>query len=379
MVELDNLPEQARERIEHIGRADLAVVVLGTGTQAGLDPILTQIRESLAAFPEHPRTVVIHGISDAVPPPEDSDLQVVVQSPLTPTTAMGVGENLGVRACAFITPEFGGLADLIRPVLDLNFDVVTPYYEHHKFEGLINSSIVAPFTCALYGRRLQHPMGPDFALSARALLHRTCHPVDAIVNGLEICQARVGPRTYPPTDWTNLSSLLAQVLDPLFLEAERYAFFWQRIRGSQAVPEFGERVPISQETGAVEVRGLIESFQLGYRNLQEVWRTVLPPAILFELGKLARMAPDQFRMTDQVWVRIIYDFVMGHHLRTIHRDHLLRALTPLYLAWVASYALEMETVAQEAQEHRLEQLAMAYEMAKPYLLSQWRWPDRFNP
>jgi hypothetical protein len=379
MVELDNIPQQAHESIEPIGKADLAVAILGTSGQAGLGPLLTRVRKSLSAFPTPPRTVVIHGISESDPASVDPDLLQVVQSPLTQATAMGVGENLGVRVCAFISPEFDGLAALIRPVLELGFDVVTPCYDHHKFEGLINSSIVAPLTCALYGRRLQHPLGPDFALSARALERHNNRPVDAIVGGLEICQAHVGPRIYPPTDWTNLSSLLAQVLDPLFLEAERYASFWQRIHRSQTVPEFGERLPIDEQTGAVEVSGLIESFQLGYRNLQDVWRTVLPPATLLELGKIARLAPDQFRMSDQVWARIVYDFVMGFHLRTIHRDHLLRALTPLYLAWVASYALEMEAGGQGAQEQRLEQLAMAYEMGKPYLLSQWRWPDRFNP
>ena len=30
-------------------------------------------------------------------------------------------------------------------------------------------------------------------------------------------------------------------------------------------------------------------------------------------------------------------------------------------------------------EQILERLAVAYESAKPYLVSRWRWPDRFNP
>jgi hypothetical protein len=84
-------------------------------------------------------------------------------------------------------------------------------------------------------------------------------------------------------------------------------------------------------------------------------------------------------MPDEFWVRIIYDFALGHRLRTISRDHLLRAMTPLYLAWVASYALELETAGAAAVAQRLEQLSVAYETAKPYFLSRWRWPDRFNP
>jgi hypothetical protein len=30
-------------------------------------------------------------------------------------------------------------------------------------------------------------------------------------------------------------------------------------------------------------------------------------------------------------------------------------------------------------EDRLEQLCLQFEAEKPYLISRWRWPDRFNP
>jgi hypothetical protein len=118
---------------------------------------------------------------------------------------------------------------------------------------------------------------------------------------------------------------------------------------------------------------------LGARDLIEIWRLVLPTATLFELGKLSRLAAERFRIPDELWVRIVYDFALGHRLRTISRDHLLGAMTPLYLGWVASYALESESSSAVNVEQRLEQLALAYEAAKPYLVSRWRWPDRFNP
>jgi hypothetical protein len=54
-------------------------------------------------------------------------------------------------------------------------------------------------------------------------------------------------------------------------------------------------------------------------------------------------------------------------------------MTPLYLAWVASYALETKDASITDFQNRLERLALAYESQKPYLLSRWRWPDRFNP
>ena len=58
---------------------------------------------------------------------------------------------------------------------------------------------------------------------------------------------------------------------------------------------------------------------------------------------------------------------------------MLRALTPLYLGWSASYAIEVETLGGAMVQRRLERLCTAYENRKPYLVSRWRWPDRFNP
>jgi hypothetical protein len=124
---------------------------------------------------------------------------------------------------------------------------------------------------------------------------------------------------------------------------------------------------------------MIESFQLGTQNLQDVWGVVLPPTTLLELRKLSRLPREQFRMPDDLWVRIVYDFALGHRLRNISRDHLLRSITPLYLGWIASYALEMERAGPDEVETRIEVLSRAYEANKSYLVSRWRWPDRFNP
>jgi hypothetical protein len=201
----------------------------------------------------------------------------------------------------------------------------------------------------------------------------------ALCDNLQICEVHVGARVYPPTDWMNISSLVAQVLGPIFLDMERNAACWQKMRTSVPVSSFGEPVLVSQDTGTVDVTRMVESFQLGIRDLQEIWGLVLPPSTLFELRKLSRMSLEQFRMPDELWVRIVYDFALAHRLRTINRDHLLKSVTPLYLAWVASYAHDVETAVAAALEQRLEQLCCAYESGKAYLVSRWRWPDRFNP
>jgi hypothetical protein len=146
------------------------------------------------------------------------------------------------------------------------------------------------------------------------------------------------------------------------------------------VPTFG--APGIREDDAIapaELQRMIETFQLGYRNLAEIWGVALTPATLVGLKRLTNLGLSQFRMADDLWVRVVYDFALAHRQRAINREHLLRAMTPLYLAWVASYALETKDASITDFQNRLERLALAYESQKPYLLSRWRWPDRFNP
>jgi hypothetical protein len=308
-------------------------------------------------------------------------------------------ERLGARACCVVaskletaTPRW--VCQLAQPLLEGDVDLVVPQYARHKFEGLLNSSIISPLTRCLYGKRICNPMGPDLGVSQRLFqrmlgIERTAraggvHPLAslapaALCDNLKVCELHVGARIYPPIDWTNISSLIAQVLGPIFLDMERNVTCWQRIRGSVPVPAIGDPIFVSQDTGNVDISRMVESFRLGNRELQEIWGLVLPPATLFELRKLLRLPLEQFHMPDELWVRIIYDFALAHHLRTISRDHLLKSMTPLYLGWVASYARGLQTVGVPALEQRLERLSLAYESGKPYLVSRWRWPDRFSP
>ncbi len=417
-MEVDSIPQQTQEKIAQIDSADFVVGILADLDQDGV----MMLGEGLRTLPGSPRIVVLQ--SDPVgnaamansqtaegntslsllpwsvsgPDPLGAPLQrisIACQSLFAAT------EKLGARACCLVASELESVTprwvcQLVHPLLESDFDLVVPYYAPRKLQGLLNSSIVYPLTRCLYGKRIHNPLGPDVGVSRRLAqkilgTNRNAkagpsqtHPLAslapvAVCDNLQICQVHVEARLYPPTDWINMSSLVAQVLGPIFLEMERSAACWQRMRGSVSVLARGEHLSLSQEAGTLDMNRMVETFQLGVRDLQEIWGLVLPPATLFELRKLSRLAPEQLNMPDELWARIVYDFALAHRLRTINRDHLLRSMTPLYLAWVVSYARELETAGAATVEQRIERLSLAYEAAKPYLISRWRWPDRFNP
>jgi hypothetical protein len=438
-VELDTLSQPDLEQIERIGNADVVVGVLdleppeeGTTavgmTREALTGLSTPLRAMVvcghpgnngthvlataapeSASPEGPQPDIrkdeqsLTVFSCGLPPPgQAKTTQQSISSAYR--SVFAVGGKLGVRACGVIASRPQAetrdwIYRLIQPVVDLGFDLVAPCYTRQKMEGLLNRSVLSPLHGALYGERLQNPMGPDFGLSGKLLqkilrqdAFRRGTEVNTLASiasaaasgGFQVCESHLGHRTQRPTDWGNLSSLLAEVLGATFLEVEARATQWQSIRGSKIVPRFGVSEPPPPDTSALQehsadIHGMVESFHLGTQNLNDIWGLILPPATLLELRRLSRLPEDQFRLPDHLWARIVYDFALGHRLRIISRDHLLRSITPLYLGWIASYTLEMQTAGPGEVDSRIERLSKAYEDNKSYLVSRWRWPDRFNP
>jgi hypothetical protein len=420
MAELSTIPEQTKQQIEQIGTVDLVIGLVDQNASEDIAAIAETTRQGLARLSKSARAALLHrdtgsnraAAAASQPVLENESLRLVSYSLPVPDPSAtlvesisgsyrgiaDVSQRLGARGCIVLASNSESLTSewiygLAQPVLEREIDLVAPCYTPHKFEGLLNSAILYPSTRALYGKRILNPLGPDFGFSSRLFQVLLVDPAkarsagrrlpliapEAIVRGLKICQTHLGRRTYPPIDWKNLDSILAEVLDPLFLGIERDAAFWQHIRSSEPVPTYGDPLPPIEESIAVDTRRLLEPFKLGFRNLQEIWGLVLPPTALLELKKADRLPPEQFRIPDELWIHIVYDFALAYHLRTIARDHLLRALTPLYLGWTASYAIEVEGLGGAAVQRRLERLCTAYENGKPYLVSRWRWPDRFNP
>jgi glucosylglycerate synthase len=410
MAELEALSPEIGDRLATLGGAEVVFVMPTLATSNGLSEAAAKIRLALEGLAPLAKTVLVHP-DGAMRDPSLGGGLVLLPFPVAPIHQFPApGDNvaeayraifqassgLGARACVVVGSDPATIAPdafrrLVQPIVEQSFDLVTPLYLRRRFEALLLSGVVAPAMRALYGKRIRFPIASDFAVSARLIERHLQFPVvgregaavwlvsDAVTSGFQVAQAQLGIPTPAQKDPPEASAALAQLLGPLFLDMDRNATHWQKVRGSQSTPIFGTAGATVDEPAAVDVSRMVETFCLGYRNLRDVWSAVLPPATLLELKRLTALAPAAFRLPDELWARIVYDFALAHRQRTMNRDHLLKAMTPTYLAWVASYANEVGTAAATAVEYRLERLGAAYEAQKPYLMSRWRWPDRFNP
>lgn len=295
-----------------------------------------------------------------------------------------------------LTPSI--LKELSDPVLARSADLVIATYPHPPFDALLNTGILAPLTRALYGKRIHFPLAPDFALSPRmaARLAVSTHSRSGtaatvlwpgtVAAGIDatVVEVNLGIQLPIPVMDMELREVVAQLVGAVFAEMETHAPLWQRIRATTAahvLPQTlaAQPAPPAPAAGTIDTAPMIQSFLLASRNLQDVWGLVLPPVTLLDLKRITLMPVERFRLPDELWVRIVYDFALAYRLRTINRTHLLGALTPLYLGWVASFIRESTTESAVQTPGHAERLARAFEEGKPYLVRRWRWPDRFNP
>lgn len=381
------------------------VVLLVAMTPEQLKGVLGNLA---AAFPaEGPLVASTEALVGEIPPDSYPSLRFVAapatNAAWTLTAAEFVNayrllEENEARAVLVLGSESGSLGEfalrgLANSVLTTPTDLAVSRYDLPQRAGLVNSGILYPLTRALFASRVRYPLAPDLGLSlrmaewlARAGQRFTAikqgetplWPVnEATVAGFTVDQFDVGPRLQPQSAGPDLNTIFPLLTGALFSDIDAKAAFWQRYR--PLLPA-SEPLPMPQEQSsdaAAEIGPMLQAFRLAYTNLQEIWSLVLPPHSLLGLKRLAATDAAAFRMSDNLWARIVYDFLLAHRLHTINRGHLLGALIPLYLAWVASHINITSTGA--TTEAHIEAVAAAFEAEKTYLVSRWRWPDRFNP
>jgi hypothetical protein len=344
-----------------------------------------------------------------VDPPDHTPLKVVTYTPAVPPTSswtLNAADYInsyelvrtnGAKAILVLGAEAqslhpAALRKLADEAMSNACDLVVPRYALPARAGLVNSAILYPISRALFGAAPRFPLAIDLCLTSRmaerlAMIAQrltAANQADGLVwpvseaatAGYRIGQIEAGSRTLPPPPVSDLNAVLALVTGSLFADVDAKAAFWQRARVAQVTPSTSSSSP-SADASQTEIQSMIDGFRLAYGNLLEIWSLVLPPQSLLGLKRLSVMPAESFSMPDSLWARVVYDFLLAYRLRTLSRSHLLGALTPLYLAWVASYLTGVD--AGKDPEVRIEAVANAFEADKPYLVSRWRWPDRFNP
>jgi hypothetical protein len=185
----------------------------------------------------------------------------------------------------------------------------------------------------------------------------------------------LGAKIHNPKDPSaDLSDMLMQVVGALFASMEQHDPLWSERAGSQPVRLFGFPYEVGVEPVHVNVERMISHFRQGLTDLEPIWRTILTEDTFERLLALNDGPLTECRIPDELWVHVVYDAATAYHQRLMPREHLLKALTPLYLGRTASFVLTTQGLTSTEAEQKIEGLCHAFEQLKPYLIERWHPP-----
>jgi glucosylglycerate synthase len=311
-------------------------------------------------------------------------------STLALRTILAAAELLRAKACVVISPESSNIegewiSRLLRPIRNDGYDLVTPLYRRHKFEGLLITNLLYPMTRALYGLRIREPYTQEFGFSGQLggdfLLQNVWDDgtgielrltLAAITGQRRTCQAFLGNKLHVERHAADLVPALRQTVAPMFTMLESTFPAWSGVNGSEAIPTIGPDHDMMLEPLRVNRKRLRQMFTTGVAELESVFQSILSASTLAELQRIARLDEGEFYYSAELWVKTVYEFAASYQKSVISRDHIVQALAPLFRGRVFTFLTENRNGSADDVENNIESLCLEFERLKPYLLEMWK-------
>ena len=410
------LREYVLQRIAEIGGADLLIGIPAYNSEETIVGVMSAAYAGLERHYGGARSVLF--VSDGGSLDYTRELAQKTKSPKVPKivaiyrglsgkgTALRAvfqaAERLGVRGCAVFdsdlrrrTPEW--VAALLDPVLDHDYDFVSPFYVRHKYDATITNHIAYAMTRALYGKRVRQPIGGDFAFSRRLIeffTHADVWDSDvakfgvdiwattvALNEGFKVCEAHLGAKIHDPKDpVAHLGPMFRQVVGTLFGMMPRYEAVWRSVHGSEPIPLMGTRKLVQPPPVSPSLERLQGNFLAGYEHFSPLWREILSAESFDRLSRIATLRHPEAGFDAKMWARIVYDFAYSYLRWSRDRYKLVEIMTPIYYGRVASFIIETSAMTTDEADMVVERQAEVFEAEKSYLLERLEnWETTVEP
>jgi len=418
--------EQVQEQCPDLHKVDLMIGLPSFNQSATIGSVVESTLAGLKASLAHASTLVVNvdvgsqdGTPDIVKRTVGNLLPVALVKPVTEGVSakpfflnrlsysgmpgreeafralFGISERLEAKACVVIDASVRSVTKewidlLARPVLEKGADYVAPLFRRQRYEGSLTNNLIAPLTRALYGKRVACQTGGGYGFSgklasfylgkeflwdgdaARFGIDSWLTTV-AVAEGYQVWQARLGNRIQDTkAGAVDVSMMVAQAVGASYHYMERYQDVWEKQSGSATVPEIGQPIEGEVDSPPIKVDKMVKGFRQGLRDLLPIWEIILAPETLAGVLALGLREDEDFNFPLSLWVQTVYDFAVAYHEKVIHREHLLKSLTPLYLGRTASLVLETRDGGPDDVQRTVEQGCQTFEAMKPYLVERWR-------
>lgn len=395
--------------LEKLGRADIVIGIPSFQAEKTIGGVVSNTAEGVNRYFPELRSVIVVADGDSTDStrhvaangkvPEAVSRIVTVYQGLAGKgsafrTIFEVADRLEAKMCLVfdsdlrsVTPEW--VRSLAEPIYKLNFGFVAPYYQRYKYDATITNNLVYPLTRALYGHDVRQPIGGEFAVTwalLKIFRHESLWDFEeiqrfgidiwmtttAITEGFRTCQVGLGLKLHESKDpSTQLLPMFRQVVGTLFHLMRRYDTKWAVIEGSRPCKFLGVQRWKEPDIVPVEPETLVWALKKAHEQCQEVWDSVLTEPHQEILQQLLTAPNEEAFLPASIWVKMVYDFAIAYNFGEVPGDLVIEAMIPIFLARVASFVRETETMNSFQAEKVVQDQAALFEATKHYLVERW--------
>ncbi len=396
------------KRIEEIDRADILVGIPCYNNQGTIDHVIQMVTHGLFNYYKDLRSVIMvadGGSTDDTREvskefqikPWQEKIVSIYRGPAGKGSAFRsifeAAKRLKVKVCMVVDSDLRSITSdwvkyLLEPILEMDYQYVSPLYSRYKYDGTITNNIVYNLTRALYGLRMRQPIGGDFAFVGKLAEYYIEQDVwetdvarygidiwmttNAITNNFKICQSNLGVKVHDAKDPAeSLGPMFRQVVHTLFVLMEQNEAAWKAVRGSRTVPLFGFQEFEEPDPIEVNLERLVKEYKTGFRQFKGFYKDIFCPECYAELKACAGKAKTKFIMPVKTWVMVLYETAATFHRWKDNRTQLVNLITPLYLGRVASFINQTKKMSSAEAEQVVEEQAQVFEECKDYLVQIW--------
>jgi len=354
-----------------VKQADIAVIIPSYNEADSISHPTKIASEGLFKYFWHKKAVIINADNASPDNTKDVFLNTPTEIPkiyiTTPENTPGKGWNLfnAFRKCQelgvkviicvdadliSITPEW--IKYMAYPILEKEYDYITPIYSRHKYDGTITNNICYPLIYGIFGKNIRQPIGGDFALSSRLVSHLLNQPIhkttneygidifmtmQAVVGDFKIGQVGLGAKIHKPSA-PKLGPMFIQVVNTALTTVTNNVHKWKNINSIEESEVFGLQELAPAQDLDVDREQIKQNAVHSFNKSRKILRTALSPQIMDQVEQTFS-SPDGPKINTNLWVDILFDIILAFS-KSEDSIKIVEAMKSLYFARVFTFMNE---------------------------------------
>lgn len=274
------------------------------------------------------------------------------------------------------------ITDLITPIARGEAEFLAPRHRRHPRDGALITQLVRPLVRAAYRVGLDEPLGAEFGCSGRFASHCLERQIwerdaarfaidlwlrtEAVANDFTLGQLwRAAPSA---ATTTSLRQVVRQIFLSLIVSLRAHEAFWRSAAEGPAVRTWG------QDPGTVPAPAEWDYAALGQQARRDIAEIRPLLAEVLETPVLARLLDDlpaTDTQEDELWVRMVYAFLVATSQGRATVEQLADMFVPLYLWRASTFMSRSASDTPELAQARLDALCDTFLRLRPALASGW--------